>query len=758
MKLIIHLIQTLSIRRPAIVGVAFVLLLLVAGTGVFRIDYEDGLRSLFSSQSRAFQDYSAYARSFDQSESDIAIHVTSRQGLDRGAIRDLQDFVLDASLLDNVASVFSVFSLRKSDPESGALSALLPRDLNDTVAVRSALLAAATRDSSNFALISEDLRKTVLILSLAGDTSRPGSSTQSLNGLMDLTRASAGASGLTFEVTGLLPVRESIIGGLRLDQMRINLFGAVLGFAVSLIMFRSFWVALLNTITPVSALVFCLGAFGWLDLSINALTNVLPVLILVLASSDSIHITFEIRRRLAGGATSAQAITGAVRDIAPPCVLTSFTTILAFSSLLYSESPIIQSLAVSGAAGVFLALIAVLFVHPFVFVLASRVPFIARALPRGRPDWEGAREPRLFAALTRNKRAVGVPGLVLCVLGLWVMLPVQSSYRFLENVDATQPVAVALEKVERLAGPITTVSMPLTLNAGRHATDDAVALDLAAVHHALGGIDGVAGVTSVLNVLDAIAPGIQRDRALTVAQSLELVPNRLKDRVLSHDGRTVQVNLRVPDRGSQFIEAMVRDIDQTMSTVKLSSMRAGRPTGFLVMSSQLSDNMIRQLTISFLIAALSCPALIGIWFRRLDFALAAIVPNILPIIFVGAALTLLDFDIQFTSALALTIAFGVAVDDSIHVFNRLYLASDRGIAFSAETVTRAMHQVAPVLVATTAILASGLLATQGSYMPMIRFFGLLCIITFIFALLCDLILLPALVVWLGGAERRGDGA
>ena len=758
MKPVINLIEMLSIRRPLVVAAAFTVLLLFAGIGVFRINYEDGLRSLFSSQAEAFRNYSAYARNFDQSESDIAIYVTSRVGFDKGALADLQNFILDASLLDHSGSVFSIFSLRRQDPETGALKALIPADISDENALHAALVSAASPAKSAFALISKDLKETVVVISLTGDTRKPGSANSSLADLRDLTRASSAETGLRFEITGLLPIRESIVGGLRLDQMYINFLGAILGLVVSLIMFRSFWVALLNTVTPISALVLCLGAFGWFGLSINALTNVLPVLILVLASSDSIHLTFEIRRRLALGESSVQAISGAVKDIAPPCVLTSLTTILAFSSLLYSDSPIIQSLALAGGVGVFLALIAVLFVHPFVFLLASRVPFIAQSLPSARSDWEGRNAPWIFAKLAGRSRAIAVFGIVLCGVGLWIMLPVQSSYRFLENIDTTQPVSVAMDKVERLAGPINTINIPFVLKKGQTLADSGVEQDLRALHAALGGIDGVASVTSVLNGLTKIAPGFQRADGQTVTQALDLAPARLKDRLVGQDGRTIEVNLRVPDHGSQFVARLVRDIDHALTGVQLSSMQAGTPTGFLVMTSQLSDTMIRQLTISFLIAALACPALIGVWFRRFDFAVAAVVPNILPILFVGGALTLMNYDIQFTSALALTIAFGVAVDDSIHVFNRLALARAQSVRFSAQTVTRAMHQVAPVLVATTVILASGLLATQASTMPMIRFFGLLCIVTFGFALLCDLVLLPAIILWLGGKQGDRDAA
>ncbi|MFT6696110.1 MAG: putative RND superfamily exporter protein [Paracoccaceae bacterium] len=202
------------------------------------------------------------------------------------------------------------------------------------------------------------------------------------------------------------------------------------------------------------------------------------------------------------------------------------------------------------------------------------------------------------------------------------------------------------------------------------------------------------------------------------------------------------------DTGSQDTRVLVEAIEKALSETEFAVAQPGRPTGFLIMSSALTDEMIGQLTISFLIAALACPALIGCWFRRFDFGLAAIIPNILPIAFAGAVLTAIDFDIQITAALALTIAFGIALDDSIHVFNRLHLQMQQDKKpLSSSVINAAMAKVSPILVVTTIILSAGLIATVVSEMPMVRFFGLLCIGTFVLALLSDIVLLPAIIAW-----------
>jgi len=744
------LIIAVSVRRPFWVVAVLLPLVVLAAIGVTRINYVSGLRSLFASESREFTDYAKLTHRFAEREADIIVLATAPDGFDGATLKGLRDFVLDAQFLDGVESIYSVFSLRAKDAKAGKPGPLLPNDLENAAKVSKGLQAATGVSAAGFSIMSRNQKETVVVLSPRISVVKGGQSAVLLHQLEALLKEKQGkVAGLRFGITGVLPARERIVAGLRLDQMQMNLIGAILGFFVSLIMFRSFWVAVLNTVTPLVALLFCLGIFGWLGLSVNALTNVLPILILVLASSDTIHITYDIRRRLGAGEASLNAIRSAVTDIAPPCVLTSLTTMLAFASLFYSESPIIRDLALSGTIGVFIALVAVLFVHPLVFVIADRIAFIRRALPLNAIRQRGTLPDAVFRAVGKRFKIISVGGIALCLLLLWILLPIQTSYRFMENIDNNDPIATVMKRVEEISGPLTTASIPFSLADGVAPTDKGVIADLKRIHGVLAPLQGVRAVLSVASL-------VPDNNGLSISDQFQELPANLKNMLVGPKGKNLQLLLLVPDRGSQATNALAKKITDVLSDLKLEHLNIGRPTGFLVMASALADRMIRQLSISFLIASLVCPVLIGFWFRSLAFGLAAIVPNILPIAATGAVLTLMGNDIQFTSALALTISFGIALDDSIHVFNRIELKRRADSTGEAQnTIVTAMAEVAPVLITTTIILSAGLLSTQISAMPMIRFFGVLCVLTFLVALLCDLFLLPALVAW---KPRRGKVA
>lgn len=755
MTFLVRVILALSVRRPFWVAAVFLPLALVLAFGIGRIGFEDGLRSVFASESAAFHDYVASSEKFAHSETDIAVLISAKNPLDAKTLTVLQDFVIESQFLDGVDAVFSLFSLRDRDPVTGKSLPLLQLEDNPA-GIEAALRSVNGQAGTGTRMISQDLKETVVILSLSEAITDMKGTSKTLAQMNDLAAQTMADSGITIGVTGLLAARDTIILGLKKDQMRINLLGALAGYVISFFLFRSFWVTLLNATVPLSALLFCLGIYGWTGQSINALTNALPVLILVLASSDSIHMTYEVRRQMAAGHSLQQAVRISVKDLAGPCVLTSLTTVLAFASLLYSDSPVVRDMAVAGAIGVIISMLTVLFLHPVVFLIGGRLSFVARALPlrdkTGNPDAMGN---ALFRRLAAWPRLLAVVGIVSCVLSLALLFPLQASYRFMENIDAGQPVARVLAKVETVVGPISSIDIPITLPAGKHAWDADVLAELARLHAKLETIPDISAVLSLDTLARQLDTSDQRPVAVALKDVLDQLPGRFRNRMTDDAGTSLQIMLLTGDQGSQAILALVDRINDVIEAAAPVILQPGQPTGFLAMSASLASSMIRQLTVSFMIAALICPLLIGLWFRRLDFALAATVPNILPIALVGAALTIGGIGIQFTSALALTIAFGIALDDSIHVFNRLVLQEKTtGQRLTVKAITRAISHIAPVLITTTIVLSVGVLATQVSDMPMVRLFGVLSVITFVLALLSDLFFLPALVAQFSFLARK----
>lgn len=733
-------------RSPLRVLLLLIPVLVVAVVGAGRITFDDGHRTVFTSSQIEYRDYLAFARNFSRNDNNVAVLISGSELLTGDDITHIHDLALDIHLIDGVDSVFSLFSLQHFDPENGEMIPLVEPGVPET-GIRAALETAREPSYSGWSAVSTDLRETVMVISFEDAMEDLTRAAPALSELSRIALHTREKSGLEVSVTGLLPIRTQVIEGIKADQQWVNLVGAGFGFLVSLLFFRNVRIALLNGVAPVVALLLYLGFLGLSGLSIDVVNNTLPVLILVLASSDCTHMTYEIRRQYRQSGDLSAAIGNAVGDLAPACILTSLTTALAFASLFYSDTGIVRNFALAGVVGVTIALVAILTVHPLVFALAARFGFLRSTMSGTIRTQSPAIWPsRMFKTLLARRHVISAAGIVLCLCLLIAFLPVRTSYQFNENIDPANALVKTMDRVEAIAGPISSIDIPFALAPDLEPVSPTVLEEAQKIHTALEEMEGVHSVVSLQTIVRFLKAHDRPVNTTTVSDVLDLLPERYLHRIIGRDGKTLLFSAAVGNVDSQALRRFSEAITMKLAGMDFRALTPSRPTGLLTMGAHISDTMIRQLVVSFLIAAGVCSLLIGIWFRRLDFAVAAILPNILPIAAVGAWMTISGANVQFTSALALTIAFGIAVDDTVHVFNRLSLENGhRRNRLSFRTVSAAMARVGPALTTTTCILSAGLFAVVMSGMPMVRYFGALCIFTFFLALLADLFLLPALV-------------
>jgi len=146
-------------------------------------------------------------------------------------------------------------------------------------------------------------------------------------------------------------------------------------------------------------------------------------------------------------------------------------------------------------------------------------------------------------------------------------------------------------------------------------------------------------------------------------------------------------------------------------------------------------------------ASVGATLLVATAFRSVRLLPVLVIPNTLPLMVTGATLHLwAQGQLSPTAVLALTIAFGIAIDDTVHFLSRFSHAKAKG-ATSAEAVTAAAKSAGQVMVLTTLFLTLGLSVTLLSDFTPIRFFGGMMIVTLWAAVLIDLLLLPALLTW-----------
>ena len=129
-------------------------------------------------------------------------------------------------------------------------------------------------------------------------------------------------------------------------------------------------------------------------------------------------------------------------------------------------------------------------------------------------------------------------------------------------------------------------------------------------------------------------------------------------------------------------------------------------------------------------------------------------PSLFPIFATGTLLSFIADGMQFASIIAITVAFALAIDSTIHFLNRFHLEEERrGLTAGdparrrryEEVLTATAHHIGPAVVLTTIVLAIGLGVTMLSDLPSLRLFGQLTAVCLMASVMAQLVILPATV-------------
>ena len=158
--------------------------------------------------------------------------------------------------------------------------------------------------------------------------------------------------------------------------------------------------------------------------------------------------------------------------------------------------------------------------------------------------------------------------------------------------------------------------------------------------------------------------------------------------------------------------------------------------------SQALDSSVE----SYIIALVAISIILVLILGNPTLGLLSIIPNIFPIILGLLMMYLLDIPLDTFTMLIGSIAIGLAVDDTIHfMYNfKRYYQEEKNYTMA---IKKTFFTTGKAMVITSLILSLGFYAYIFANMSSVQNFGLLTGSVIIFALLSDLLLAPALVIF-----------
>lgn len=732
-------------RRPIAFSLFILALIAVAAFNVRHLNFDGSVISVLPDRSQAVRDYDRVKADYRNFSRDVTILIESDRLLTASGLDDLRNLQLDVSLVEGVAKAVTIFSTPVFDAETGEVIDWFPEDFGTDAEMLDLIDGLIERFPQAGSLFSKDRRVAVIIASL--DVSVQEDDEKSFIAYRNLREEAEALAPEDFRLsfTGLTPVGAEILSALISDQMKLTLTGLLLGTAIAFYIFRSVLAAVLCALPPALTALWAFGLFSLFEVPINYLTTVLPTLALILAFADGIFLYFRWQMRNWEGLNPDESLTDAIVRVGPASSLTSITTVVAFLSFSYAESAALKDFAYLGAGVVTLAFIAVIIGLPLAIHWSVRAGLVKPGKAR-KPMFQGVGRMARRHSLARPA-TISLAGLCLVFVFGFIQQYVTAEYKLTQYLPNDSDIRYGEELANEVIGGRSLLLMSVPFEDGQGFRSDANRERLAAVESIVVAQFGADRVYSANKILSHLRTDIARDRITALADEAS---DSDKSDFLSRSGSSALISIRL---SSQMDVASVQAARKALRA-RLAALPYGDDvtiTGFPVLMAIEFTNLIDQLRTSLMIAIALGILFVGVATRSPFITLAAVTPNLLPIFFVLFFLYVRGGTINLSEVVALTVAFGIAIDNAVHLIN-VFDAKMREGRETVSALGHALDEVGPALAAGTVIICVSVLVTQISMLPVVPILGQLMISTLIVALAANLLILPANILTLIGLK------
>jgi predicted RND superfamily exporter protein len=697
-----------ALNFPRMATLCLLATLVLIGTSLSRLSFDGDIHRVFLSDSPLSQAQRAYEAEQSPPLSTALVYVTSPKVLNAEQMTALRDMSLDFEFVDGVTAVASPFVLRWP-PSFEAPSGMPLFGTQIDAAFADDLASFKALDTGLPTFMNDTLTAMLVSVSINTDQTTIAAAMSNINA--ELERALP--AGLSANLTGEDIISAEIVIGLKDDLISLNLWGALVITLAAFALLRDLRMALLAVVPAIIGAAGVLALSVWLGYPITVLSNVIPILLLVLGVADGVHLTAHLKEN--------RSVRQAIENVGPACALTALTTAVAFTSIMLTGNAQLFEFAVLGAIGTMLS---------FVFVIVT-FALLGRIIPLSNkpiPQISAVFAHKLTATGAALPRATVATCILILIVATWGFSQTKAWFPLYQNLPDS---SVTLATNDAISDDFGGVFQMIVETTG----------DWARTQNLVAQFEAASPSKAVLSEVN-FARWLGHPDEPPTADELETLPQALVDQLRGgNDTYRILVSVPEPMRSDDSLVQFDMIYDTAVT--------AGADTiiGLPTIMRQEAVSLIDQLSFGLIVASLGATFLVAIAFRSFRLVPILVIPNTLPLMITGASLHLwAQGQLNPTAVLALTIAFGIAIDDTVHFLSRFASARVNGET-STVAVATAAKSAGQVMALTTLLLTVGLSVTLLSDFTPIRLFGGMMIVTLWAALLIDLLLLPALLTW-----------
>lgn len=536
------------------------------------------------------------------------------------------------------------------------------------------------------------------------------------------------------------------------DLKTINPILVLLVILYLIFCFRNFWGVFLPLAIILTTLIFIIGLIGFLQIKMNSLTFILPGIIIAIAIADSVHLLSTYFDLSGEGRNLKESLKGALEKNLWPIFLTSISTSIGFFSLSTSDVRPVAEMGMLAGIATMMAFIFSLLLIPSFIVLFK--------VGQNKQNKRGRTIKKITARkyvkfLDRWHVLIMIVFIVTSVLFTWLAFQNEVNSNPYKYFNAENPISVGNEYTLKTFGGVGGPEVVIDSGKDNGITDPTFLKRVDNFQNWLNDRTYINRVISVTDIIKEVNQSLHggKKEAYIIPDSKEMIAQELflytmglpqgmdLNNRMDIKQRELRLSLLWSVQNSKESLLRVTEIEEKAKELGLSAVTTGKP----ILFQRMNGYVVETFTTSMGMALGLITLILIIVFRSFKIGLLSLVPNLIPIILGTGLLTLIKTPIDVGCAIVASVTLGIAVDDTIHFLAHYSKLVRQGMD-RVDALTEVISGTGVALVVTTMILVSGFGLFMFASLTPNKNFGILCSFVLFIALVCDLVVLPCIIL------------
>jgi len=586
-----------------------------------------------------------------------------------------------------------------------------------------------------------------------------------------VTEKLAKKTSTTMHYSGLPFIRTEFAQSVRYEMKLILISSLILTAIILFLFFRSFSTMLFSVLVVFAGVLWAVGLLELMDYRISILTALIAPLIVVIGIPNCIYFLNKYHTQFALLNNKKEALISMVERMGIVTLFTNLTAAIGFGVFYFTKSQVLKEFGLVAGISILVVFVISLFAIPAIFSYLKE------------PETKHTKylDSKFLSAVLlkfeywvlNHKRFVSAFWLVVLLISAGGIMRLKTLSYIVDDLPKKNKIYTDLKYFEKNFHGVMPLEIVVDTKKKNGATTLPVLQKLDELSASLGEYPEIAKPLSLVEAIkfarqayydgDSSSYGVPN--SFDVAFLLPYLRMKtdssrnsqfaqLTNSFIDSSKRYARISVGIEDVGSERLPVLLKGIEEKALSIFDSTRYKVSFTGTSIVFLEGSSFIINSLRESLLLALGMIVLCMIFLFRSWRIVIISVITNVIPLAITAGVMGYFNINLKPSTVLVFSIALGIAIDVTIRFLVNYKQDLPKYNYDIPSTIKATIQETGISIIYTSLILSAGFIVFLVSQFDGTKALGYLTALTLFMAMITNLTVLPALLVWF---DRQGKG-